>query len=162
MLLVPLPPTATSKPVASRGSERLGRRPGGPFVCPRIHYSLALVHLPARSYLYQIGGALVSFPVLTHIRRMSRIPEDSARGILAGNPSLPTQGETPGLSAKWQLVWPSAWLIGPCISIKSSGPQNLRWNLPREDVTAESQGIALKLQSWGRETALLPGVGPGC
>lgn len=55
----------------------------------------------------------MSFAVLTHILRRPCAPKDFTRGILTGNPSLLTQGETPGFPGKWQLLHPSAWLIKP-------------------------------------------------
>lgn len=50
--------------------------------------------LPAQSYLYQIGEALVSFAAITHILRMPGIPEDFTRGIVTGNPSPLTPGNS--------------------------------------------------------------------
>lgn len=45
-------PTTTSEPVATRGLEWLGQHPGGLFVCPSIHYSLALVPSAASAELF--------------------------------------------------------------------------------------------------------------
>ena len=113
VLLVRFSPTATSKPVANCGLERLGRHPGGLFVCPSIHYYLARAPSASAELFISNRRSPGELPRVSHILRMSCIPEDLARGILAGNPSLLTQGETPGLPGKWQLVQPSAWLIRP-------------------------------------------------
>lgn len=68
--------------------------------------------LPVQSYLYQIGEALVSSAVITHILRMPFIPKDFTRGILAGNPFPLTQGNS-WLPWEAAAAGPSAWLIRP-------------------------------------------------
>lgn len=109
-------PTTTSEPVATRGLEWLGRHPGGLFVCPSIHYSLALVPSAASVELFITNQRSPG-----ELRSANSHPQKALRpqGLYTWyphrkpSPGRVSQGETPGFPGKWQLLHPSAWLIKP-------------------------------------------------
>lgn len=105
---------ATSEPAASRGLEWLGLHPGGLFVCPSIHYYLALLPLAASAELF-----ISNQGSLGELCRGNSHPQNALppRGLHTWYPRRkplpPGPGGSPGFPGKWQLLRPSARPIGP-------------------------------------------------